>query len=526
MGILFEKLTEYGNSDFYPYHMPGHKRQAMQGFSRHITDLDITEITGFDNLHQPRGILLEAQERAAAAFGAEESFFLVNGSTGGILSAVSAAVPFGGHLLISRNCHKSVYHAAYLRQLQLSYIYPSVMPKFDICEAVTAKQVEAQLQKDASIQAVLIVSPTYEGRIADIKAIAEVVHTKGIPLIVDEAHGAHLGFCKGFAPNSSRLGADLVINSVHKTLPAMTQTALLHCNGSLINRDLLKRYLHIYQSSSPSYIIMASIDHAVQAAKEGAKVFQQFRGYWTEMLQQLMGLQKIKILPDPQETEILPEPEETTAVHDIGKLVISTKGTGISGNQLAIILRENYHLEMEMACETYVLAMFTIADTWVGYERLIRALMEIDSELAELPTDGQSSGRCPTEALSNAWPNVGTESKSPGLPFYQAWDYKKALVSLDKAEGCLAGEFINLYPPGTPIAVPGEVMSRSVIRRIKSCLSSGLEVQGVQQQARSEGKTGDFKAAMSQEVSLGGFSTQTGQEYFISILSEENGNTL
>lgn len=474
MGTLFERLKEYGASDFYPYHMPGHKRRGMAGFPKEITDVDITEIEGFDNLHQPEGILQEAQNRAAAAYGAEESFFLVNGSSCGILSAVSAAVPFGGHLLIARNCHKSVYHAAYLRQLQLSYIFPEVLSEFDICEAVTARQVEEKLQEDVSIQAVLIVSPTYEGRIADVEAIAKVVHARGIPLIVDEAHGAHLGFGEDFAKNSSRLGADLVINSTHKTLQAMTQTALLHCNGSLINREVLKRYLRIYQSSSPSYVLMASIDHAVQTAVNGKEAFRQFYQNWQDLLKQLGKLKKIRVLPDV---------ESASNLHDVGKLILSVKHTNVSGKELMDILREKYHLETEMACETYVLAMFTLADSREGYERLLHALTEVDEELEWV----QRKERDISEADKMLW--------EPGktMPFYQAWDAPKVWLPLEDAEGYIAGEFINLYPPGTPMVVPGEVLDISVIRKIQNCLLSGLGVSGVE---TSDSKSSIGKAAV------------------------------
>ena len=230
MEHLFDKLERYGNSDIYPYHMPGHKRQVFGELPKEFFQRDITEIDGFDNLHQPEGILLELQDRAAALCGAEESFYLVNGSTGGILSAVSAAVPFGGHILMTRNCHKSAYHAAYLRKLKISYLYPDVLQDYDIYEAVTPDQVCLALEKEKDIDAVLVVSPTYEGRIANIREIAAVVHEKGIPLIVDEAHGAHLGLNTLIHENSCRAGADIVIQSTHKTLPALTQTALLHVN--------------------------------------------------------------------------------------------------------------------------------------------------------------------------------------------------------------------------------------------------------------------------------------------------------
>lgn len=221
--------------------MPGHKRHACGELPETLARLDITEIDGFDNLHQPEGLLDGLQKRAARIYGAEESFYLVNGSTAGILSAVSCALPVGGHILMCRNCHKSAYHAAYLRNLTISYLYPQVCEEYDIFDAVTAEQVQDALDREPDIGAVLVVSPTYEGRISDIRAIVRVAHHKGIPLIVDEAHGAHLGLAEGFAPNSCQAGADLVIHSVHKTLPALTQAALLHVNGSLIDRSRLRR---------------------------------------------------------------------------------------------------------------------------------------------------------------------------------------------------------------------------------------------------------------------------------------------
>ncbi|MCI9144521.1 MAG: amino acid decarboxylase, partial [Lachnospiraceae bacterium] len=261
MEHLFEKLAAYSEKGIYPCHMPGHKRRGWGKLPEELYEIDITEIEGFDNLHQPEEILLELQREAARLYGAEESYYLVNGSTGGILSAVSCAVPFGGHILMARNCHKSAYHAAYLRHLQMEFLYPGILSEYGITDAVSALEVGEALERTPDIDAVLIVSPTYEGRIADVAAIAGVAHEKGIPLIVDEAHGAHLGLAEGFPQNSCQAGADLVIHSVHKTLPALTQAGLLHVNGRLIDRDKLRRFLRIYQTSSPSYPLMASIDN-------------------------------------------------------------------------------------------------------------------------------------------------------------------------------------------------------------------------------------------------------------------------
>lgn len=475
MGILIDKLTEYGKSDFYPYHMPGHKRQPVGNLPLQWTNADITEIEGFDNLHQAEDILKGLQDDAAAAYGAEESFYLVNGSTCGILSAVSATVSFGGELLIVRNCHKSVYHGAYLCRLILRYLYPETVSEFDVCEAITAEQVKEALQRYPAVEAVLVVSPTYEGRIADIESIAKVVHEKGLPLIVDEAHGAHLGFAEGFARNSNRLGADVVIHSLHKTLPSMTQTALLHCNGKLVNRDKIRRFLRIYQTSSPSYVLMASMEEAIRAASEGKDAFTRFQRNWNTLLQDLQSCKKIQVLQN-----VVQKKDEDCGkiTQDVGKLVLSTKRTGLSGQQLYDILLNRYHLQMEMACESYVLAMFTIWDTEEGYKRLAQAIMELDEEL----------GASKEEALSAWKQDVDEAAKMPileeKLPLYEAWDAEKQWIPLEASIGRVVGEFVNLYPPGTPLAVPGEALNPDAVGMLEQYLESGLTVQGIDEKRR------------------------------------------
>lgn len=462
MGILSKKLTEYSKSDIYPYHMPGHKRNAVGGQPKEWTAFDITEIEGFDNLHQPEGVLKKMQEDAAIAYGAEESFYLVNGSTCGILSAISAAVSFGGELLIARNCHKSVYHAAYLRHLTLRYIYPQIVEEYNICEAVTPGKVREALEKYPQVGAVLIVSPTYEGRIADVEEIAKVVHERGLPLIVDEAHGAHLGFAEEFSLNSCRLGADLVINSLHKTLPSMTQTALLHCNGKRVDRELVKRFLHIYQTSSPSYVLMASMEEAICQTLNKQEVFHEFVKHWKDMLARLQACKNIRILPVDYA-----ECEENK--HDIGKLVLSVNGTGLSGQQFYDILLERYHLQLEMACDSFALAMFTVGDSREGYERLIQAVLELDAEF----------GAGFVSDIGENTKEMVTVHACEEVVFHKAWDMEREYIPFTEAIGRIAGEFINLYPPGTPIAVPGERLSETIIGQLQKYIQAGISVQGI-----------------------------------------------
>ncbi len=459
MERLLDKLIENRESGIYPYHMPGHKRRPCGGLGHEIFGIDITEIDGFDNLHQPQGILARLQERAARLYGAEESYYLVNGSTAGILSAISAALPRGGHLLMARNCHKSAYHGAYLRGLELTGLFPPVLEGYSCFDAITPGQVWNALDADPGIQAVLLVSPTYEGRISDIRGIAEIVHEKGIPLIVDEAHGAHLGLAGEKPENSCQAGADLVIHSVHKTLPALTQTALLHVNGSRIDRERLRRFLRIYQTSSPSYPLMASIDNALCFMEEQGKgAFRRFEEGYGKMLKELESCRRLCFLPWEK------------GVQDVGKLVISVGDTGLTGRELYDILLRDYRLQLEMAGDNYVLAMFTINDGPEAYERMSRALLEIDR--------AQPQGKRPQSADRAGWFSEGLAA--PGISLAEAWDMETEEAELSCCVGRIGGEFVNLYPPGVPVLVPGERMTSALCEKIQGWMDQGLTVQGVE----------------------------------------------
>ena len=483
MEHLFDKLTEYGQENVYPYHMPGHKRRGWGRLPEDMYLRDITEIEGFDNLHQPEGILRELQNHAAVLYGSEECFYLVNGSTSGILSAVSAALPSGGHILMARNSHKAAYHAAYLRNLTVSYLYPPMMEEYDIFDGIRPEQIGEALEMEPDIGAVLIVSPTYEGRISDIRGIAEAVHKKNIPLIVDEAHGAHLGFTNDFAENGCQAGADLVIHSVHKTLPSLTQTALLHVSGSLIDRDLLRRFLHIYQSSSPSYLLMASIDNALQYIEEtGEDVFAAFAGKYKKMLSGLRACKHLRFLPLEHGKQ------------DVGKLLISTKMSNISGKQLYDILLKEYCLQLEMAADTYALAMFTVNDAEEGYERMESALLQIDATLTSAGTEekGISGARLLTDericSVGKRFP-VETSISHEGQPLSRAWDGRKRYVELWESVGCRAGEFVNLYPPGIPLLVPGERITPQLLAVVRHYLDTGLNIEGLgEEKPETEGE--------------------------------------
>ena len=236
MSTLLEKLTAYGASDYYGFHMPGHKRKLDMLGGVTPCQIDITEIDGLDDLHHAEGILREAQERAAETYHADETHFLVNGSTVGILSAILGVTRRGDEILVARNCHKSVYHALEMQGLHPVYVYPDFDPDTQLNTEISADDIRRALETHPNIRAAVIVSPTYDGIVSDVESIAEAVHVHDIPLIVDEAHGAHFGFHPCFPENANQKGADIVIHSLHKTLPSLTQTALLHINGERVDR--------------------------------------------------------------------------------------------------------------------------------------------------------------------------------------------------------------------------------------------------------------------------------------------------
>lgn len=456
MESLFKLLEGNGKSEYYPYHMPGHKRRLNGELPIEVMETDITEIDDFDNLHNATGILQEAQKRASHLYGSRETFFLINGSTCGILSAISAAVPEGGRLLMARHCHKAAYHGVYLRHICVDYLYPNLIEGTTIADAITPAQVK-QAMEENTYDAVLIVSPTYEGRISNIEEIAKVVHEKGSILIVDEAHGAHLGFSSEFSKGSVSLGADLVIHSVHKTLPSLTQTALLHLNDHRVDEEKIRRFLRIYQSSSPSYLLMAGIDNCLRLVEEqGDRLFETFASRYFQMMEELSSCEKLRFL------------QPSLGLQDIGKLVILTGETDITGKELYDILRTTYQLQLEMAGGEYAIAMFTVSDTEEGFARMTKALLELDTSLKH--HEKKPALHC--AAYSDL------QSKQV-LSLSKAWDQKKKPIRLSEAKGLVAGDFVNLYPPGIPILVPGEQITEEKRSCIQDYIMAGYEVQGI-----------------------------------------------
>ena len=491
---LLERLTEYAGSDAYPFHMPGHKRREIpDGIPGGFPDpsgIDITEIDGFDNLHHAEGILKDAMDEAAAIYGADRSWYLVNGSTCGILSAVFATTENGGKILTARNCHKAVYHAICLNRLEAEYLYPEEITEFRINGGIRAEDVRKALEKDAmrcagnsgdvrgkitKIQAVLITSPTYEGVVSDIRAIADAAHEYGIPLIVDEAHGAHLEYadqCHSFPKSALEYGADIVIQSLHKTLPCFTQTAILHVKGKLVDQDRISRYLSMFQTSSPSYLFMAGMERCIRYMDgDGRNEMVRYEKRLEHFMERMEGLQVLEVL----DREICGK-YRTVAGWDPSKIVVSTmRAEDFHGEELAETLRRKYHLEMEMTAPEYVIAMTSLMDTEEGFERLGTALLEIDGALRRRTESGRK------EKAASETPE-GLESKLSHpvrrTLICEAMDADTERTALQDTVGKVSAEFVYLYPPGIPIIAPGEVFTDAIVEKIMAYKAAGLLVQG------------------------------------------------
>ncbi len=460
MSELYRKLIEYSQSDYYPFHMPGHKRNVNDGLNPY--KYDITEIEGFDNLHEPQGILRIAMEEAARFYESDKTYFLVNGSTCGILAAISGTVVKHDKIIAARNCHKSVYNAMYINELVPIYVYPHYVERYGINGGIMREDVEIAMDDNQEAKVVVITSPTYEGIVSDIADIARTVHEHGGILIVDEAHGAHFGMNPEFPGNALSNGADIVIQSIHKTLPSLTQTALLHIKSNRIDIEKVERFLRIYQTSSPSYVLISSITECIDKIKtDSIFMFEPYVKRLMAIKRYAKELTHLKLMGE----EIV----GNNGVYDldISKIVMSVRGTGYSGKWLYNYVLEKNHLQLEMAAGDYAIAMTSPMDTEEGLLRLFTAIAEADRDI---------------RIYGNGRYNVSEDYRMQKViapeNIYNAVNADSESVLLRRAEGKISAEYIYLYPPGCPIVAPGELITGELISLMERYKAGGLTLHG------------------------------------------------
>mgnify|MGYP005517169923 FL=1 len=481
---ILSGLTAYNTEGCYPWHMPGHKRRLNTIFPDIVENpfsIDVTEVGDLDEFHDPHGIISEAMNRAAEVYGSHKSYYLVNGSTCGIMAALSAVCRPGDKLIVARNCHKSVYNAIRLLQLRPIYIMPEWNEKLGMFGGVSPEQVRKMVKQYTDAKCVMLVSPTYEGVVSDVEKIAKIVHKAGVPLIVDEAHGAHFEFMSNVnetisttnyknIPNPAiRLGADIVIESLHKTLPAMTQCAILHEKSNIVDTERLEEYLSIYQSTSPSYVFLATTEACIEKMNyERDGLFIIYKELLSEYRKRFAQLSHIHLV---EESDFK---KQSACGYDDGKLVFSVKDCGyerdgeiiaMTGTKLGTILQEEYGQMMEMAAGNYVIAMTSVADSKEAFESLYLAMESIDAQLTDVE---QSADTILYKTLPEHKMNIA-----------EAREHKRVDIPFEDAIGKISGSYIYVYPPGIPIVTPGEVLSLDVMQEIKAAMDSDLNIKGI-----------------------------------------------
>lgn len=478
---LYEQLVDTAQRGHARFHVPGHKSgTALDPLTiehfRSIMDIDMTEIPGLDDLHQPDGVIQEAQSLAAACFGAEETFFLVGGSTAGNMAMIMAACDRGDLLLMQRNVHKSAIHACMLAGCRVAFLNPRWDSRSGLAAGVSAASVREALHRFPEAKAIFITNPNYYGMGSDLKSIADVAHAGRIPLLVDEAHGAHYGFHPDVPASAMACGADAAVQSTHKMLTSLTMGAMLHVQGNRVDRGILKQRLAMLQSSSPSYPIMASLDLSRRLMHvQGTALIQ-------SALERTAGFHK-KLTDLGLPFEVLP-PSPAAAYETLDPFKIAVRaasGYKLSGFQL----QEQLGLRgcvAEMADPHYVLLALSPLTSNEELDLAIGALQAIGSMAPFIEPKGGEADLLHAVHHSN-WmhadiTSVVSEPVTIQLPPVRGRHQEVESVKLTEANGRAAAEMIIPYPPGIPILYPGETITEHTIADLIRLAELGARFQG------------------------------------------------
>ncbi|HJJ36112.1 MAG TPA: aminotransferase class I/II-fold pyridoxal phosphate-dependent enzyme [Methanocorpusculum sp.] len=451
-------LIDHADKHPVSFHMPGHKGSAIYRkygyteFLDKIMDCDITEIIGADNLYQTEGILKQAQEEYAKLYNVKRAYLLINGTSGGLIAAILASVPKGGKIILARNCHKAIYNALVLGDIRPVYAYPEMIEEYGVSGEISVSEIKRCLQENPDASAVILPSPNYYGICSDIAAIAKIVHDAGKILIVDQAHGAHLKFfsdCGYDLPKSAEeCGADFTVNSIHKTLASFTQSALLTYNTDRVDRYVLEDKLQMIMSTSPSYLLMASLDINADILKHHK---QESIGAWYEAVRyfydeaaKINGLNVIR-----------------TPSLDITKINLDMSAYGLTGSELEqILLKEGIYAELTTG--NILMCMTGIGNTKEDMDRTLAVLRNLAATRPYNPKE-----KTATPAVLDA------RFELCGVP------QKKERVPLEQGAGRICAQSIIPYPPGIPFICPGERITDEVITYIRQLRNAGEKVIGV-----------------------------------------------
>ncbi len=472
----FQALLDYVDAGVIPFHTPGHKQgigmeRAFRDFvGDNVLAIDLTQIRGLDDLLQPEEALVEAQELAAECFGAQQSFFLINGSTSGNQCMMMAALNPGDKLAIPRNSHKSAMGGLIMSGATPVWMQPEVDEALHMDHTVTPETVRATLQRDPDVKAIYVVSPTYYGVAADLEAIVAIAHEHDIPVLVDEAWGPHFHFHPALPLSAMQAGADICINSTHKMLGSMSQTAMLHVQGNRIKLDRLKAVYKLFLSTSPNLVLVASLDVARrQMALDGPALLSRTIEIANDARRQLNEITRVYCFGEEQEGR--------PGVFDLDptKITITVKNLGYTGYEAEEILRRRYNVQVELADLFNVVALYTIGTTTEASDALVHGVRELARE--DRPVDIFS----PSGVLERRM-NTGTY-KLPSIPpirlvprdaFLAATEF----VPFKLSAGRICAEVITPYPPGIPVLSPGEEITPEIIDYLTLEKKAGVKMQG------------------------------------------------
>lgn len=461
---LEKYFQHYNEKNLLPLHMPGHQRKRDMGTALPY-DYDYTEVEELDNLHAPEGILQEAMNRTAAYYGCSDCFYLVNGSSSGLQAGIFTLLEEGDEVVVARNCHRSVFYALSLRKAKIHFLLPEFWEDFSCFGSVSLKEVERLLREFPKSKALIFTSPSYEGVVSDVEGIAKLCHENGLSLLVDEAHGAHFSPKKGasFPESAIALGADLVVQSPHKTLCSLTQSAWILGNGERYSREKLSFYLSVFQTTSPSYPLMLSLEKATTLLeREGETLF----SHWKKVMKGFR--EKARTL---SYFSFLWEKEEACFAMDCSKIFLRALGIPELrlGRDLAKLLREDYGIESEMHSGENLLLMTGPFISEEELDRLFLALKDIERRFGEEKGKPLRSKLLPS-ALYQISVADNSLQISEGLKDGEE-------LSLYDGESRICLEYLSLYPPGIPLLFPGEKLTAEKIQGIEALEKEGIELQ-------------------------------------------------
>ena len=486
---IIDFLYEYAKAPPVSFHMPGHKgrrelyvKAGFGDFLQNILSCDITEIPGADALFCPETTLRSVMDNYADLYGAVHSELLVNGSSAGVMAAVIGCVPVGGKLILGRNSHHSAFSALRLGGINPVYVRPEPDPYSGLVSEISPAALRTACQADPDAEAVLVTSPNYYGMLSDIASLASIAHEHGMILIIDQAHGAHLKFFDNDATvlrdegayvpfpyhSAESLGADIVINSTHKTLLSFTGSGILNICSDRPDIAQVSDALRMLQTTSPSYLLMASLDINERIMRRyGQAIISGWRDDLMRFYRRARRINGLSVVGPSQNND---DAEAVFSMYrartglDLTKINISMAGLGISGEQLDRELRHRGIIS-EMVHGEYVMLMTGAGSISSDYDRLLDSLADI--------SDNYGISR------------IQKRKPRPSAEFYldsATVPFEAVSVPLYSADGMVLYDPLIVYPPGTPIACPGEILTLEVISYISEAISRGEKVTGVDEE--------------------------------------------